>query len=544
MTKILELENYLMTINHRHQVGGPGRASPKLVIILLLLLRSQSLQPTLAKQVRKRLDPSYRPRPIWGCQNGLPAGAFHIVVATLLPEPMALVPWIWNLGLTGAEIWIYHRLDLNDPALTAAASTFASFEPYPCDSRVRLQQLVPNKGREAAVYLSHIARLYDNLPEGLVLVHDHGPASRHSLCGPFFRRVRGYYAGIREELLQRQQQRNGSGAATTAATINTSALVLKNGAGSDRRGRALSGSTFLRARNGGGSGGGGGGGGGSTTSGGGTASPVRQVLMDFAKQVVSLSSGCQENWLKGCCALLVCAEEASDDIWMEESGGTVSERQLLTSTGNTAASTNSRVFQASAVEGSWGTRRTYQGRCPFKTSRCLANTSAVRIPLRLGAQRWLYLHGSGGLYDTRYENLVVLHDMAPEAAAAAAMGSSNVGFGPLSLVRYAGPDASETLRMQTSSSRSLDYPEGAATRSAQETFAQLGKILSDHDFPRRKLQRSSFPYLPWTPPAFTVSARLLSFSTRPRVTRLPHPPPLLQSHIHIHIHTRTGPKSL
>ncbi|GLI59849.1 hypothetical protein VaNZ11_001837 [Volvox africanus] len=473
-----------MVIKHGHQVGGRGRASPKLVIVLLLLLRSQSLQPTLAKQIRKRLDPSYRPRPIWGCQNGLPAGAFHIVIATLLPEPMALVPWIWNLGLSGAEIWIYHRMDLNDPGLTAAAATFASFEPYPCDSRVRLQQLLPNKGREAAVYLSHIVRLYDNLPKCLVLVHDHGPASRHSLCGPFFRRVRGYYAGIREELLLRQQQQhNGGGAGTAAATVNTSALILTTGAGSDGGGRALQSSrAFLRARNGWGSGGGGGG---SVTSGGGIASPVRQVLMDFAKQVVSLSSGCQENWLKGCCAQLVCAEEASDDIWMGESGETVSERQLLT-TESTVASANSRVLLADAADGSRSSKRTYQGRCPFKTSRCLANTSAVRIPLRPGVQRWLYLHGSGGLYDTRYENLVVLHDMAPEAAAAGAMGSTNVGFGPLSLVRYAGPDASETLRMQTSSSRSLDYPEGAATRTAQETFAQLGRILTDHDFPRRK----------------------------------------------------------
>ena len=33
-----------------------------------------------------------------------------------LRQPLALVPWIWNLGLSGAEIWIYHRLDLDDPA--------------------------------------------------------------------------------------------------------------------------------------------------------------------------------------------------------------------------------------------------------------------------------------------------------------------------------------------------------------------------------------------------------------------------------------------
>ncbi|GIL83389.1 hypothetical protein Vretimale_11244 [Volvox reticuliferus] len=286
-----------MIINLWHQVDGPGRASPKLVILLMLLLTSQSFQHTHAKRFRKSLDPSYRPPPIWGCQNGLPPGAFHIVIATLLPEPMALVPWIWNLGLSGAEIWIYHRSDLNDPALTAAAATFASFEPYPCDSRVRLQQLMPNKGREAAVYLSHIVRLYDNLPEGLVLVHDHGPASRHSLCGPFFRRVRGYYAGIREQLLLRQQQQQYGG----GGAVNASALALTTGTGNDRggggggdggggysRGHALLASNvFQRPRNGGGSSGS------AASGGGGMAYPVRQVLMDFANQVVSLSSGCQ-----------------------------------------------------------------------------------------------------------------------------------------------------------------------------------------------------------------------------------------------------------
>ncbi|KAG2486882.1 hypothetical protein HYH03_014476 [Edaphochlamys debaryana] len=97
------------------------------------------------------------------------------------------------------------------------------------------------------------------------------------------------------------------------------------------------------------------------------------------------------------------------------------------------------------------------------------------------------MHGGGGLYDTRYENLVVLHAETPEAAAAAATGGlSNLGFGPLSLVRYASQGAVETVRAQTSSARSLDYPEGVSTRTQAETFEALGKILQAHDFSMKK----------------------------------------------------------
>ncbi|GFR48970.1 hypothetical protein Agub_g10985, partial [Astrephomene gubernaculifera] len=264
-------------------------------------------------RLQRQLDPSYRPPPIWGCEEGLPAGAFHVVVATYAPEPMALVPWIWNLGLAGAQIWIYHRLDSADPRLASASAALAALEPYPCNSTIHLQQLIPNKGREAAVYLSHIVRHYNNLPEGLALIHDHGPAARHSLCGPFFRRLRGYYAGIREQLLrvqsrthrklqteQRTQEAGGTAAVATRAE--------KGGRGSSGGGGSRGTEGRPRPAN-------------STTSsskgrsGGGSGSAAQQLFAKFAERVVSLSSGCQENWLKGCCALLVCSEDS------EQAGG-------------------------------------------------------------------------------------------------------------------------------------------------------------------------------------------------------------------------------
>ncbi len=65
----------------------------------------------------------------------------------------------------------------------------------------------------------------------------------------------------------------------------------------------------------------------------------------------------------------------------------------------------------------------------------------MTVPLASGVAgmgRWLYMHGGGGLYDTRYENLVTLYgETAQEAAAAAFGGQTNMGFGPLSLVRWA-----------------------------------------------------------------------------------------------------------
>lgn len=54
--------------------------------VLLLLLTELRTQNTQAATTRRHLDTSYRPPPIWGCESGLPAGAFHIVVATLAPE--------------------------------------------------------------------------------------------------------------------------------------------------------------------------------------------------------------------------------------------------------------------------------------------------------------------------------------------------------------------------------------------------------------------------------------------------------------------------
>ena len=51
-----------------------------------------------------------------------------------------------------------------------------------------------------------------------MLVHDHGPAARHSLCGPFFRRARGYYRGVQRLL---KAGIRGGGEAERAQSLGT-----------------------------------------------------------------------------------------------------------------------------------------------------------------------------------------------------------------------------------------------------------------------------------------------------------------------------------
>ena len=93
-----------------------------------------------------QLDYSYQPEPLWGCQTpAMAPGEFHVVVATASPEPAQLLPWAWHLGLTGAHIFIYHRLELSDPRFAAANATLASM-PLPCGMRMVLQQVGKGEG--------------------------------------------------------------------------------------------------------------------------------------------------------------------------------------------------------------------------------------------------------------------------------------------------------------------------------------------------------------------------------------------------------------
>ncbi|KAG2498778.1 hypothetical protein HYH03_003517 [Edaphochlamys debaryana] len=117
----------------------------------------------------------------------------HVVVSTTRADPHQLLPWLAHLGLTGAHVYVYHRTP--DPDGDLAAELAAAAGQLACGMRLHVAPLLPNKGRESAVYLHHLVTHYDALPQVFLLAHDHGPASWHSLCGPFLRRARAYCRG-------------------------------------------------------------------------------------------------------------------------------------------------------------------------------------------------------------------------------------------------------------------------------------------------------------------------------------------------------------
>ncbi|KAG2488085.1 hypothetical protein HYH03_013388 [Edaphochlamys debaryana] len=235
-----------------------GTSAVNTQLLLLALLASQ-LGSGAAQAVNLTLSPASGrgpPTPLWGCENpALPPGDMHVVVSTYNADPEQLLPWLWHLGLTSAAVYIYHRLEDH-------ATAVKGFEGVvlPCNMSLHILPVLPNKGREAAVFLTHLVRHYDDLPLAVLLAHDHGPASRHSLCGPFYRRSRAYYRGLRllrDRWRQRQER------------ISRGQKVSNRG----RRGDQTK----------------------------------EDLLVQFASMVVTLNSGCSEEWSRGCCASFVCA---------------------------------------------------------------------------------------------------------------------------------------------------------------------------------------------------------------------------------------------
>ena len=76
--------------------------------------------------------------PLWGCeQAALPSGSLHVVVATFEADPHQLLPWMWHLGLTGADIFVYYRHDDK-----SHSQVFQDVQ-LPCDMRLHVLQVRP-----------------------------------------------------------------------------------------------------------------------------------------------------------------------------------------------------------------------------------------------------------------------------------------------------------------------------------------------------------------------------------------------------------------
>ena len=118
-------------------------------------------------------------------QPALPRGAFHVVVAGFeLHTPHK--NWLWALGLTNADVFIYRRVKGENSPLQEEAGA--------CGVRVHERLLLPNKGKEAAAFYDYVAEHYNALPVSLVFLHGHGPSDKsHTPCGSVFSRVRLYY---------------------------------------------------------------------------------------------------------------------------------------------------------------------------------------------------------------------------------------------------------------------------------------------------------------------------------------------------------------
>lgn len=98
--------------------------------------------------------------PLWGCETDpLPPAAIHVIVATFNAAPEQLLPWLWHLGLTNAAVFVYYRTD--DPVVPAM---YDGTVQLPCNMSLTVLPLLPNKGREAAVFLHHIVTHFNQLP--------------------------------------------------------------------------------------------------------------------------------------------------------------------------------------------------------------------------------------------------------------------------------------------------------------------------------------------------------------------------------------------
>ncbi len=69
---------------------GLCRAKTACIAILLILVRAFAASGLPGEHAARKLDLTYRPPPIWGCEVGLQPTLFHVVIATYAPEVRAI----------------------------------------------------------------------------------------------------------------------------------------------------------------------------------------------------------------------------------------------------------------------------------------------------------------------------------------------------------------------------------------------------------------------------------------------------------------------
>ena len=147
---------------------------------------------TKSEQHRTKSEPDMNclPRPSHSDQFSV-----HVVVAMRDQSPsMKVLEDVLRMGLTNSTVFLYRRADIG---LDIQGSL--STEPvagWPCGIKVIEKALSPNRGNEAASYLSYVEEFYEKLPSMTLFIHDHGFDSWHSQLRPMYKRSRAYYMGV------------------------------------------------------------------------------------------------------------------------------------------------------------------------------------------------------------------------------------------------------------------------------------------------------------------------------------------------------------
>ena len=158
-----------------------------LLILLSTLVVSFLLRvgATLGKFVRRRPEPSIEVKSYCEAPS-LPRGSFHIVVAGYKYQEQETgigfetnVNYLWDLGLTNADIFWYRRVRPEVPLRQ---------EQGPCGMQLHERLVLPNIGRDALPFFNHIIEVWDHPPYALMFTHGHFAKAWHTSCDAVFAR--------------------------------------------------------------------------------------------------------------------------------------------------------------------------------------------------------------------------------------------------------------------------------------------------------------------------------------------------------------------
>ena len=116
----------------------------------------------------------------------LASGKFHVVIAAHKRAEWSS-HYVWLSALTNSTYFIYCREKLCTPLRSGQGF---------CNVQWEERLLLPNVGRDAAVFFHYALSVYDNPPSALAFLHGHVAKSRHNSCGSVYGRLHSYYNGI------------------------------------------------------------------------------------------------------------------------------------------------------------------------------------------------------------------------------------------------------------------------------------------------------------------------------------------------------------